>query len=229
MNLTGDEGVMTYIQDKWVARDVPSPLKLMDLTKDMPTSAQDMYYGMMGLEIEDFNRASAAVQAVEAVQKGGMGNILLDDSTEICDAIARGRLDKSFDRAVGSMMDMLSRVEKAMKGDDEEKEDEEPEEEPEEDKVSEEEESGDEDSDEEEDEDIDEDDSEEEIPEETVEIDAEVPPEAPVEAPSETPVASPPIDFGALFGGAPEPQQTAVDPELILRALKLLQSIGAMC
>lgn len=223
MNPAGDEGVMTYIQDKWVARDVPSPLKLMDLTKDMPTSAQDMYYGMMGLEIEDFNRASAAVQAVEAVQKGGMGNILFDESTDICDAIARGRLDKSFDRAVGNMMDMLSRVEKAVKGDedDEESEDEgEPAEKsgkasekkaPKKDEESE----GDA--------------PEDNSPEEEIEVEAEIPPEAPIEAPSEAPVASPPIDFGALFGGAPEPQQTAVDPELILRALKLLQSIGAMC
>ncbi len=226
MNLTGDEGIMTYIQDKWVARDVPSPLKLMDLTKDMPTSAQDMYYGMMGLEIEDFNRASAAVQAVEAVQKGGMGNILLDDSTEICDAIARGRLDKSFDRAVGSMMDMLSRVEKAVKGDEDEEEDENEDED--EDESAEKPEKAPEKKAPKKDEE-----SEDDIPEEEIEVEAEIPPEAPVEAsegaPPEAPVASPPIDFGALFGGAPEPQQTAVDPELIMRALKLLQSIGAMC
>lgn len=213
---------MTYFQEKWVARDVPSPLKLMDLTKDMPTSAQDMYYGMMGLEIEDFNRASAAVQAVEAVQKGGMGSILLDDSTDICEAIAKGRLDKSFDRAVDSMIDMLSRVEKASKGEDEEEKEEEPEEEESEEGGSADGPEADEEAEEPEDED-------EDIPEEEVEIDAEVPPEAPVEASEGAPVASPPIDLGALFGNAPAPQETAVDPELILRALKLLQSIGAMC
>ncbi len=217
MNRIGDDDAMTYYQEKWVPRDVPSPLKLMGITKSMPTSAQDVYYGMMGLEIEDFNRASAAVQAIEAAQKGGMGEILLDDSTAICDAIARGRLDKSFDAAVGNMSDMLSRVEKAVKGDDDEKEEPEEPEEPDE-----------EDTDEEGEEEKapKEEIPEEEVPEEEVEIEAEVPPEAPVGT-SASPAG--PIDFDALFGGAPEARQTAVDPELIIRALKLLQSIGAMC
>lgn len=210
--------------EKWEERDMPSPISLMKVVKGTDVSAQDMYYSMMSMRIADFDRANTAVLAMNAIRKGGLESYgdIPENIDDACHAILSKDLGESFSRAIKSMENTLTYIGGAMaKSEDKDKDkdkDKDDEEEPEDDREPKEEEP-------------------KEEPKEEADVEESMDgPNDFIEAsegPAEAPVAveevgeAPGIDIRVLMAG---PAQTmAIDPELIMKALKMLQSIGSMC
>lgn len=200
--------------EAWEAREMPSPIRLMALTSGTQTNPQDMYYSLMGMRKSEFDRADSAVQAMEAIRKGGLGDLFAQDIDKACNAITSGILDDSFDHAISSMADTLAYISKSFPKDEDEKEDAK---------------AKDEDKDKDKDEDEDKVEEAKEIegeadekaePEEEVIVESEEPPAAP---------QKPAFDFMSLMEPPQQGMQIAVDPKLVMKALQMLQSIGAMC
>lgn len=200
----------------WEARDVPSPVTLMTLTDGTGASPQDMYYALMEMGIEDFRRAESAVSAMDLLRKGGMYDLMEADIDDACKAITSGKLDDAFDRAIKSMASALTHVSNAISKSESRDKDEK-----------------DDDEDGDEDGDAKKKGAPEDIPVPDKADDAEKneasdEPEAdPASEPAPIADAMPRIDMAALMA-KPE-TKVEIDPELIMRALKLLQSIGAVC
>lgn len=216
---------------------MPSPMTLMRIVRGTSTPSQDMYYAMMGMEMPDFKRAEGAVKAMDAIIKGGMEDLMAADIDDACKAITSGRLTERFDDSINKMASKLSYVNNACKAareEDEDKEEKAPE---------------DKDKDKDKDDKKESKKDSEEKPEEEVEVEAEAEPEekaegpveevaveseempdAPVEGASAAPSVAPPIDIRAMMAGpAQAGPQVAVDPELVMKALQMLQAIGALC
>lgn len=195
--------------NRWEKREMPSPIFLMKIVKSTSVPSQDLYYAMMGMRKSDFDRADVAVKAIECIRESGMGDLMLRDIDDACDAILHNRMDEEFGSAIKSMANKLAYVGDAIvKAEKEDK-----------------------DKDEKKDEDEDKDEPKEDAPEKA-EPDEEVviEEEEPVEEAEVAPEApAPAFDMSALFGNAPEAPQVSVDPKLVMKALELLQSIGAMC
>lgn len=194
--------------DKWERRDMPSPIFLMKVAKSTSVSSQDLYYALMGMRKSDFDRADTAVKAMGCIRDSGMDALMQGDIDTACDAILHNRMDDRFDTAIKSMAEKLAYVGaaivKAEKPEKEEKEDE-PEEKPEEKPEPPE---------------KDDAPAEEEVVVEDEPVEeTEVAPDAPAPAPV--------ISMGALLGESPA--QVSIDPKLVMKALEMLQSIGAMC
>lgn len=221
--------------ERWEKREMPSPMTLMRIVRGTSTPSQDMYYAMMGMEMPDFKRAEGAVKAMDAIIKGGMEDLMAADIDDACKAITSGRLTERFDDSINKMASKLSYVNNACKaargedGDDKKEK---------------------KDKDKDKDEDMDDKaeapkvDSEEEPKEEAeveaeekaedpveeVAVESEEMPDAPVEETSAAPSVAPPIDIRAMMAGpAQAGPQVAVDPELVMKALQMLQAIGALC
>lgn len=221
--------------ERWEKREMPSPMTLMRIVRGTSTPSQDMYYAMMGMEMPDFKRAEGAVKAMDAIIKGGMEDLMAADIDDACKAITSGRLTERFDDSINKMASKLSYVNNACKaargedGDDKK-------------------EKKDKDKDKDDEKAEPKEDSEKE-PVEEVEVEAEAEPEeksedpvegaaveseemseAPVEEAPATPPVAPPIDIRAMMAGpAQAGPQVAVDPELVMKALQMLQAIGALC
>lgn len=197
--------------NRWEKREMPSPIFLMKIVKSTSVPSQDLYYAMMGMRKSDFDRADVAVKAIGCIRESGMGDLMLQDIDDACDAILHNRMDEEFDSAIKSMANKLAYVGDAIvKAEKEDKDKDKDKDEPKEDKDEDEPKKA-------------EPDSEVVIEEEEPVEEAEVAPEAPAPAPA------PAFNMGALFGNAPEAPQVSVDPKLVMKALELLQSIGAMC
>lgn len=207
--------------NQWGKRTVPSPIFLMSVVKSTSVPPQDLYYAMMGMGKSDFERAEAVINAIDCVNKGGLGELMAQDVDDACNAILHGNLDEEFDSAVRNMASTLSYIDDAVRKaekkdkDKDEDEGEKPEESPEKEESE-----GESPEEEKPEAPVEEEEIAVEVPEadEAME-EAEMPPEAPAQAPA--------IDMASLLAEAPK--QVAIDPELVMRALQLLQSIGAMC
>lgn len=223
--------------ERWEKREMPSPMTLMRIVRGTSTPSQNMYYAMMGMEMPDFKRAEGAVKAMDAIIKGGMEDLMAADIDDACKAITSGRLTERFDDSINKMASKLSYVNNACKAARGEDEDDKKEKAPK-------------DKDKDKDEDMDDKaeapkvDSEEEPKEEAeveaeekaedpveeVAVESEEMPDAPVEETSAAPSVAPPIDIRAMMAGpAQAGPQVAVDPELVMKALQMLQAIGALC
>lgn len=221
--------------ERWEKREMPSPMTLMRIVRGTSTPSQDMYYAMMGMEMPDFKRAEGAVKAMDAIIKGGMEDLMAADIDDACKAITSGRLTERFDDSINKMASKLSYVNnacKAARGEDEDdkKEKKDKDKDKDDEKAEPKEDSEKEPVEEVEVEAEAEPEEKSEDPVEEAAVESEEMPEAPVEEAPATPPVAPPIDIRAMMAGpAQAGPQVAVDPELVMKALQMLQAIGALC
>lgn len=221
--------------ERWEKREMPSPMTLMRIVRGTSTPSQDMYYAMMGMEMPDFKRAEGAVKAMDAIIKGGMEDLMAADIDDACKAITSGRLTERFDDSINKMASKLSYVNnacKAARGEDEDdkKEKKDKDKDKDDEKAEPKEDSEKEPVEEVEVEAEAEPEEKSEDPVEEAAVESEEMPEAPVEEAPATPPVAPPIDIRAMMAGPVQAgPQVAVDPELVMKALQMLQAIGALC